>query len=100
MVNIMDENTLKQIKENLDEIKAYADKFAQNAGMRWISESLDRTLKLMEPKAEAKSTKGFDMPQTKPEKGSETAPKPEVKEEAPEKSEEEVETVISKIETG
>lgn len=69
MVTIMDEETIEQIKKNLNEIKDYANRFPTNAGWRWASESVEKTLVLMEPKEDPKPDDGFDMPpnaKTKP----------------------------------
>jgi len=64
MVITMDEQTTEQVKTNLDEMKKYADQYPENAGWRWISESVDKTLALIDPEEE-KVDEGFDAPKEK-----------------------------------
>lgn len=66
---------IEQLKKNLQEMKEYADKFPANSGWRWASESLDKTMKLLEPQPEPESKEGFDMP-IKTEEPSKTEAKP------------------------
>lgn len=63
MVITMDEKTIEQIKNNLDELKEYAERFPENAGWRWAVESIDKTLVLFEPQEE-KAEDEFDLPKT------------------------------------
>ena len=82
----MDEKTVEKVKSNLNEIKDYAAKFTQNAGWRWVVESVDKTLALMDPEEEMVN-EGFDMPtQAQASDGAQSAhmtdvkPEPEITE--------------------
>lgn len=74
----MDEAKAKQVEENLNTMKEYIENwnlFPDNAGVRWIHESISKTLILFKEDSEPAAEKGFDAPTQEPESGSEAAEK-------------------------